>query len=126
MHGREVAMKGLMLAVLLLLAGIRVMSHHGWNDVDRNNPTTLTGKIKTLHYMNPHVAIELDGAGKGWNIELLHPSGLDQRGVTREMLLPGTKINLTGFPYKGVSGRMRAEKITLNGKTFSMLPPSWK
>ena len=35
---------------------------------------------------------------------------------------PGTTVTLNGFPYKQTSGQMRAEQVTVNGKTVSMLP----
>ena len=36
------------------------------------------------------------------------------------MLAPGTAVTLNGFPYQQTSGQMRAEQVTVNGKTVSM------
>ena len=115
-------MRPLIVAFVLLVAASRLMAHHGWNDVDKSNVITLTGEIKNLEYTNPHAFFELDASGKVWRVELVSPATLERRGMTRDMLAPGTPISLTGFSYKRVSGHLRAEKITVGSKTVSMLP----
>ena len=115
-------MRPLVFAGLVLATTSTLMAHHGWRDVDRDNPVAGTGVIKKLEYTNPHVFFELDLSNKVWRIELASPGLIEKRGLTRDMLAPGTMVTLNGFPYKQTSGQMRAEQVTVNGKTVSMLP----
>jgi hypothetical protein len=79
-----------------------------------------TGTVKRLGFENPHVFIELEVPDRIWRIQLVSPRMLQQRGVTRDMLKPGTTLTLAGFPHKREPNEMRAEKITVGEKTVSM------
>jgi hypothetical protein len=106
--------------LVLVLAASPLVAHHGWSDVDQTKVINLTGTVKRLGFENPHVFIELEVPDRIWRVQLVSPGTLQQRGVTRDMLKPGTTLTLAGFPHKRERNEMRAEKITGGEKTVSM------
>jgi hypothetical protein len=45
---------------------------------------------------------------------------MDNRGLTRDMLLPGTTVTVVGYPNRNNPEEMRAERITVAGKTVEL------
>jgi len=109
----------------LLLLGILTLpalalAHHGWSEYDSARPLKLTGKIVAYGYEHPHGHVRLETPGKTWLCVLAPPSRMDHRGLTREMLKPGTTATLEGYPNRGKPEEMRAERITIGGKTVEL------
>lgn len=107
-------------AVILFAGAVQLAAHHGWGEYDSTKPITLTGAIKTSGYENPHSFADLDVNGKLWHAVLAPPSRMQARGVTREMLKPQTTVTVTGFPHKTNTIEMKAETITIGGKTTNI------
>lgn len=118
----------LSLRALLALAGscavaATVLAHHGWSEYDATKTLTLTGTIKTAGYENPHGFANLDVAGKEaktWHAVLAPTSRMEARGLTRDMLKPGTTATIVGYPHKTKPEEMRAERITIGDKTVEL------
>jgi hypothetical protein len=45
---------------------------------------------------------------------------MDARGLNPEMLKPGTQVAVEGYPSTRTEREMRAERITIAGKTFEL------
>ena len=45
---------------------------------------------------------------------------MQARGLTQEMLKPGTIVAVEGYPSTQQPHEMRAERITIDGKTFEL------
>jgi hypothetical protein len=45
---------------------------------------------------------------------------MENRGLPRTMLQPGTTATVVGYPHRTESDEMRAERITINGKTVEL------
>ena len=48
------------------------------------------------------------------------PWRMERRGLTPEMLKPGTKARLVGYPHHTDPHEMRGEQITIGDTTFEL------
>ena len=96
------------------------LSHHGWSEYDAGQTLTLTGQIGESGYEHPHGYVKLVTPGKTWIAVLAPPSRMDNRGLTKDMLLPGTTVTVVGYPNRNHNDEMRAERITVAGKTVEL------
>ena len=108
------------LSILIVIAASRPAAHHGWSGYESDKPLTLTGVVKTSGYENPHASAELEVAGTLWRVVLAPPSRMQARGVTRDMLKPGTTMTVVGYPHKTEKSEMRAERLTIGEKTAEL------
>jgi len=109
----------------LLLAGIAsvplaALAHHGWSEYDSTQTLKLTGAIEESGYEHPHGHISLKTPTKVWLAVLAPPSRMENRGLTKEMLKIGTTVTVEGYPNKQKPEEMRAERITVAGKTVEL------
>jgi len=100
-----------------------VFAHHGWSHYDASKTLNFTGVIRESSYSNPHglIRLQVDGGnGKVWLVVLAPPSRMSARGLSKEMLKVGTTAAVVGYPHKQKADEMRAERITINGKTVEL------
>lgn len=112
-------MKGLFLGGLLALP-VAALAHHGWSEYDSSKALKLTGKIVESGYEHPHGHVRLAVPGKTWEVVLAPPSRLERRGLEKSMLKPGVTATVEGYPNRGKPEEMRAERISINGKTVEL------
>jgi hypothetical protein len=108
-----------------LLAGaiampVAAIAHHGWGEYDATQALKLTGTIESASYEHPHGSIRLRTPAKTWEAVLAPPSRMDSRGLSREMLKAGAEATVEGYPNKSKPDEMRAERITVAGKTVEL------
>jgi hypothetical protein len=118
-------MKDDMRARILILAAILAYTpvagaHHGWSEYDVDKPLTLTGTIVESGYEHPHGHIRLQVPDKIWQVVLAPPSRMQARGLPRSELKPGARVSVTGYPNRSKPEEMRAERITLDGKSVEL------
>jgi hypothetical protein len=111
-------------ALLLTPAALQfALAHHGWTGYDEQKTLTLTGVIREMGYENPHGYVNLqidDGKGKTWHAVLAPPSRMQTRGLAKEMLKVGSTATVVGYPNRTNPGELRAERITVEGKTTEL------
>ena len=112
-------MKRILLATFLA-APVAVTAHHGWSEYDSSKTLKLAGKIVESGYEHPHGHVRFEAPGKTWNVVLAPPSRMENRGLTKAMLMPGTSATLEGYPNRNKPEEMRAERITIGGKTVEL------
>lgn len=114
--------KALAIIVLAMagLAGPAAWAHHGWGSYDASKPVTVAGKILTSKYENPHVALTVQAADKVWTVTLAPTSRMVNRGALADMVKVGNDISAFGYPSTAEKDEMRAERITVAGKTVEM------
>ena len=103
-------------AVVLSTAAI---AHHGWSGYE-TDIRKMSGTIEQASYANPHSSIRLKTADKTWVIVLAPPSRMSNRGITADMLKVGKNVSVEGYVHKTDTSEMRAERITLDGKTVEL------
>ena len=111
----------LMLCLLLIAASAAgALAHHGWGSYDASKPVTVAGPIETLKYENPHATITVKAADKVWTVTLAPVSRMQSRGAPPELVAIGKTVAAYGYPSTVEKDEMRAERITVDGKTVEM------
>jgi Family of unknown function (DUF6152) len=96
------------------------LAHHGWGSYDAGKPITVAGPIVTSKFENPHAAITVRASDKVWTVTLAPTSRMNSRGATEKVVAVGQNISAYGYPSTVDKDEMRAERITVNGKTYEM------
>jgi hypothetical protein len=112
-------------ALTYALAALALMpaaapAHHGWSGYDATRVLNLTGTVRDAGYEHPHGYVRLETPDKTWLVVLAPPSRMENRGLLREMLKPGTQATVVGYPNRADPGEMRAERITIGDKTTEL------
>jgi len=102
-----------------LLTGV-ALAHHGWGSYDAAKPVTVTGPIVTSKFENPHATITVKGTDKVWTVTLAPTSRMTSRGATEKIIAVGQNVSAYGYPSTVEKDEMRAERITVDGKTYEM------
>jgi enolase len=76
--------------------------------------------IEAAGYEHPHGFVRLKTRDKTWLAVLAPPFRMENRGLPREWLKPGTEVTVVGYPHRSDPDEMRAERITINGKTIEL------
>jgi Family of unknown function (DUF6152) len=110
----------LALAAVLALIPVAAAAHHGWSSYDSSRPLSLEGTIREAGYEHPHGYLKLETPDKTWLVVLAPPSRMENRGLPREMLKPGTKAAVVGYQKREDPVELRAERIIIAGKTTEL------
>jgi hypothetical protein len=118
-------MRGKFMAVAILVMMVAVgaevgFAHHGWSGYDSSQVLNLTGVIRESGYEHPHGYVKLEVGDKLWLVVLAPPSRMERRGLPRQMLAVGTSATVVGYPNRTDASEMRAERITIDGKTTEL------
>ena len=110
----------LILASLLLAAPAAVLAHHGWGSYDASKTITVEGPIQTSKFANPHATVTVKAPDKMWTVTLGPTSRMESRGAPADLIAVGKTIKAEGYASKVEPDEMRAERITVDGKTVEM------
>ena len=107
------------LSLFAISSGVALAHHSFAAQYDRNKPTTLTGPVTKVDWINPHARIFMnvtDASGKvtNWEIELAAPAMLLRRGWTRNSLKVGEVVTVNGSLAKDGSSLANATNVTLS------------
>ncbi|WP_170182073.1 DUF6152 family protein [Phreatobacter stygius] len=108
------------LSVPALLAAGGALAHHGWGSYDAAKKFTITASVERLEWANPHVHIDLKHDNATWEIVLAPPFRMQTRGLTPAMIGKGVRVSVEGYPSTRSATEMRAERITVDGKTVEL------
>ena len=97
-----------------------VLAHHGWGSYDASKTVVVEGPIEASNYSNPHATITVKGADKTWTVTLAPTSRMTSRGAVLDLLAVGKTVSAYGYPSTVEKDEMRAERITVDGKTYEM------
>jgi hypothetical protein len=107
--------------VLVAAASVGVaVAHHGWGSYDASKVFTISAPVETLTWADPHTHITLKYKGATWEATLAPLFRMNARGLSQEMLKPGTMVSVEGYPSTQKQNEMRAERITVAGKSVEL------
>ena len=111
------------LTLCLLLTGATaasVLAHHGWGSYDASKAITVEGPITISKFENPHALIAVKAGDKVWNVVLAPTSRMLSRGAPADFIAVGKTVSAYGYASTAEKDEMRAERITIDGKTVEM------
>ena len=110
------------LLILLSLPALpaAVLAHHGWGSYDASKAIVVEGPIQTSSYTNPHATITVKAPDKTWTVILAPTSRMQSRGASAGLVAVGKTVKAEGYASKVEPDEMRAERITVDGKTVEM------
>ena len=112
--------RALVVTSLLLAAPAAVLAHHGWGSYDASKTVTVEGLIQTSKYGNPHATVTVKAPDKVWTVILAPTSRMESRGAPAALVAVGKSIKAEGYASKSDPNEIRAERITVDGKTVEM------
>ena len=77
-------------------------------------------RIVEFGYEHPHGFIRLETPGKTWLCVLAPPSRMENRGLQKDLLKPGSEATVEGYANRSKPEEMRAERIIVGGKTVEL------
>jgi hypothetical protein len=116
------------LIVTLVFITRPVAAHHSGAIYDHERSVNLHGTVTRLRWANPHVYIELEtkndtGESVQWLIEGLSPSGMSHGGWSRQSLVPGEQVIVTGSPSRNPDRNMAlGHTVTKEDGTLLEIP----
>jgi hypothetical protein len=109
-------------AGLALLAAGSALAHHGWSWT-QDGFFELKGIIKQIYIGNPHATLDVDVEGEIWRVELAPPSATTRAGFTEDVAKVGDEVTALGNRSQDENEkRMKAVRVTVNGKTYDVYP----
>lgn len=112
------------LRIALALAALAIpaaaFGHHGWSSYDATKTTQLTGPFRTVAWGNPHGSATMTWQGRTWDVILAPVSRMEACGLTREMIAPGARITIVGYPRTDGTPEMRIERVIAGGKMVEL------
>jgi hypothetical protein len=97
-----------------------VFAHHGWGSYEASKLVTVAGTVEEAKFEMPHVQIRVKASDKTWTVVLAPTSRMLARGATKEMVAVGKAVTAAGYASTVEKDEMRAERITVDGKTVEM------
>lgn len=88
------------------------------NDADQT--LTIEAPLTEVRYRNPHAEVKVDYQGASWEVVLAPVSRMESRGLARDALAVGKTVTIVGYPRKDGTHEVRAERITVDGKTIEL------
>ncbi|HYH20787.1 MAG TPA: DUF6152 family protein [Azospirillum sp.] len=104
----------------LCAAALPAAAHHGWSSYDAGNVVVLEAPVVASSYQNPHGEVQVEAKGKRWAVVLAPPSRMERRGLSREDIAVGKVVRVEGYPSRVHDGEMRAERISVDGRTIEL------
>jgi hypothetical protein len=111
--------------IAVWLAGAAVaaggaQAHHGWGSYDAAKLVTISAPVEQIVWQNPHVHLMVRHDDAEWEATLAPISRMQIRGLSENMLQPGKLVTLVGYASTAKPNELRAERITVDSKTFEL------
>jgi hypothetical protein len=104
--------------VAVWLTGTEVIAHHSESaQFDTTKPVEVTGVVKKVEWMNPHIWYYVDvkdetGKVTTWGFSGGAPGMLTRRGFTKDTLKAGDVVTVRGFRAKDGSNNGSGGRVT--------------
>ena len=85
-----------------MLLTVSSLAHHSQSEFDFQSRVEVEGSVSRLEWKSPHARLYVDvvdetGETVNWDFELPSPTTLMRRGWSRNSLMPGDTVSVTGF-----------------------------
>src|SRR5438105_5865974 len=104
---RNLLLSAVAFALMLCWTTVPLLAHHSFAaEFDGSKPVKVTGVVKKVEWMNPHIWFYVEGqdeiSGKSavWGFSAGPPSTLTRRGIKRDVLNIGDTVKVDGFLAK--------------------------
>jgi hypothetical protein len=104
-------------AILCSATGSALAHHSFAAEYDDQKPLKITGTLTKVDWMNPHIWYYVDvknpdGSVTTWAISGGAPGQLQRRGITKDLLVVGSTVNVEGFKAKDGSNNGFGSRVT--------------
>ena len=113
-------LKKALIAAAILTIPTAAFSHHGWSSYDEKKVIKIRASLSDVRWANPHGSATVRYNKAKWHVVLAPVSRMEARGLTREMLGPGKRVILEGYPRRDGTAEMRIERITAGNRTVEL------
>src|SRR5437016_13874801 len=109
---------GMFATAVVLLFSVALFAHHAFQaEYDATKPVKVTGVVKKVEWMNPHIWFYVDvkddsGKVTTWGFSGGPPGMLMRRGSPRDLLKPGDVHKVEGFRAKDGSNNASGGNVT--------------
>ena len=110
----------ILLALAAVVSAGAASAHHGWGSYDATKVFTISAPVESLVWEDPHTHVMLKFKEDTWEATLAPLFRMRARGLSQAMLKPGTAVVVEGYPSTQQPHEMRAERITVAGKTVEL------
>src|SRR6266478_2128513 len=105
---------------VVLLFSVALFAHHAFQaEYDATKPVKVTGVVKKVEWMNPHIWFYVDvkddsGKVTTWGFSGGPPGMLQRRGITKNVLKIGDTVTVEGFRAKDSSTNGTGGNVTFS------------
>ena len=101
----------------VLMTAAPAPAHHAFgSEFDTEKPILLRGSVTVMEWVNPHSWIHIDVKGPAgtveWMVEGGSPNALLRLGFTKNALLPGMEIVVSGYQAKDGANKAVGRDLT--------------
>ena len=127
-------MTGRLLSALILAAGLLIgvqplIAHHSETaEYDNTKPVKVTGVLKKVEWLNPHVWFYVDvkeanGSVTTWGFSTAPPGSLMRRGIPKSVFKIGEIVNVEGSRARDGSNNASGRRVTFaDGRNVMTAP----
>ena len=109
-----------LLMMIATLIPAAALAHHGWSTYDPDKPISVTGKLNSVTWSNPHARAKIVHQRRTWDVVLAPITRMQARGLTAAMLTSGKPVTLQGQVRKDGALEMKIDRLTLDGKAYEL------
>ena len=110
--------------IALLLSSSALGHHSAGVSYDVDTITEFEGEIAEITWRNPHVYFTVEAVdGLSWNVESNSVSILERMGLTPDLVEPGDRVRIAGWPGRRSADRLFALNMLLPDGTELLLWP---
>jgi len=114
----------LLVSAVITAASAPLLAHHGSASFDTSKKVTLKGTVTEWLWANPHCFLKIDamddtGGVRNWALETQNPTGMTQRGWSRNSFKVGDEVTVVIEAVKNGAPIGRIVRATLpDGSTL--------
>lgn len=110
----------LLVSAVVTAASAPLLAHHGSASFDTSKRVTLKGTVTEWLWANPHCFLKIDamddtGGVRNWALETQNPTGMTQRGWSRNSFKVGDEVTVVIEAVKNGAPIGRIVRATLPG-----------